>query len=107
VVLLRLFGKVRAIARAATALHLDFARPGLVGPNFRNLLEAARQALQELAVECLGRRGQGVKAPQTGFAGLHQPGPAEVSEVLRSFGLFDAQNGNDVANAALATLEEV
>jgi len=59
---------------------------GVLG-QFRHILEAVRQALQEFLVEFVLRCGELIVAPQTFLPGPDQPSLTQVGQMARNLGL--------------------
>jgi hypothetical protein len=92
---------------ATTADSSDFLGSGLVGLEFGHFGEAASQTLQHLLMERHGRGGKRVIFPLSCIAHGNQARLSEIGEVARGAGLLDAEDGHQVAHAALSTLKKV
>lgn len=70
-------------------------------------MEAAPQALQQVALKQCSGRSQFVEAPQPVLSRDDQTGPAQIGQMTRGLGLWDSENLHQVAHADLASQEQV
>jgi len=90
----------------ATAGRLDPGGPGAVLLESGHTGEALPKALDQLLVEGRLRRTELVEAPEPLLAHLNDPGSMKVVQVMGCLGLRHFQDGDDVADAQLAVLQE-
>src|SRR5215211_1233330 len=76
-----LFMGISPRSPAAVCVAAGLSQRPQVARELGDIVEAARQALEQLPVERRGRGGEAVVHPQPVAAGGHEPGLAEVGEV--------------------------